>query len=250
LYLLADVGFASTSLAAAWSPWGAVPGVIAALHLVVLAGLGAADDLVDQRLRLRRGFVIVVATGLVGVLAAESLGSALGEILRLSIALGVAVAAALTLATWPREAWGAVPTPLAGASEASTPDPADAIDVARLERLMLEERPYLDAELDLGRLSARLAMPPHRLRRLINRRLGYRNFADFLAEARLTEVKRRLADPALARRPILSIALESGFPSLATFNRVFKARENSTPSAFRRAALGAQSQKEATQDAE
>ena len=36
------------------------------------------------------------------------------------------------------------------------------------------------------------------------------------------------------RVPILTIAMDAGFGSLAVFNRSFKARQGETPSAYRR----------------
>ena len=46
-----------------------------------------------------------------------------------------------------------------------------------------------------------------------------------------------LADPEQARTPILTIAMDVGYASLATFNRSFKTEEGTTPSAFRSKAL-------------
>lgn len=236
VFALADAGVVPGPWVAAWAPRGALPAGLAVAHLAALALRGARDDLVDERRRLRRGLVLAIALGLAVVLVAEHLGGPLGERLRLATAAVLAFGAMAVLAHWPREAWGGVPAvptaPPAGLA------PADALELARLRRVMDEERAFLDPGLDLGQLATRVGVPPHRLRRLINGHLGHRHFADFLNDARLAEVRRRLAEPALARRPILSIALEAGFPSLATFNRVFKAREGMTPTAFRQQALG------------
>lgn len=57
----------------------------------------------------------------------------------------------------------------------------------------------------------RLAIPEYRLRALINKRLGYRNFNALLHEHRLRDACERLADPARAHLPILTIALDVGF---------------------------------------
>lgn len=81
-------------------------------------------------------------------------------------------------------------------------------------------------------------MPEYVLRRLINERLGHRNFAAFVNEYRLREVSERLADRAVDRRPILTLALESGFGSIGPFNRAFRDRFGVTPTQFR-AAQGA-----------
>jgi AraC-like DNA-binding protein len=77
-------------------------------------------------------------------------------------------------------------------------------------------------------------MAEYRLRRVINRQLGHRNFNDFLNAWRLREAAERLRDPAQARLPILTIALDLGYGSIGTFNRAFKATMGVTPSEFRR----------------
>jgi Helix-turn-helix domain len=81
-------------------------------------------------------------------------------------------------------------------------------------------------------------IPEHVLRTIINGELGYRNFKDFLNGFRIREANRRLADPAEAAVPILTIALDAGFRSLSTFNRVFKITHGLTPSAYRSKAVG------------
>ena len=98
---------------------------------------------------------------------------------------------------------------------------------------------YRDPELTLAGLAQRLGLPEYRLRELINRQLGYRNFAAFINEHRLREVEQRLADPSCDRRPILTLALEAGFGSIGPFNRSFKDRQGVTPRAFRELRRGA-----------
>ncbi len=242
VYALASLGAMPSAWVVAWAPWGSVPAGAAVVHLVVRALRGARDDLVDERRRWRHGLVGVLAVGLLMVLVGESWGGVPGERLRMATAAVVAFGAMAVMAGWPTAAWGVKTSKPASAPPESAP--LDAIELGRLNQLMVEERVFLDAELDLPGLAKRLGVPPHRLRQLINGRLGHRHFSDFLNEARLAEVKRRLADPALARRPILTLALEAGFPSLATFNRVFKQREGLTPTAFRQQALGAALDKE------
>jgi AraC-like DNA-binding protein len=79
-------------------------------------------------------------------------------------------------------------------------------------------------------------MPEYRLRGLINDGLGHRNFNAFLNRYRLDDAKAALADPHQAEVPVLTIALDAGFQSLAPFNRAFKADTGLTPTEFRRRA--------------
>ena len=108
--------------------------------------------------------------------------------------------------------------------------------LAQLERLMKVERLYRQEGLTIGTLAARLGLSEQRLRRTINRGLGYRNFNEYLNRHRLADAKQALADPTQADVPILTIALDSGFQSLGPFNRAFKAETGMTPSEFRQSA--------------
>ena len=131
----------------------------------------------------------------------------------------------------------------APAQDTSTPpaelEEEDARAAAILERLMREERLAREPGLTVAALAARLRMPEYRLRRLINQRLGHRNFNAFLNQWRLGEVKDALADRAQREVPISTIALDAGFASLGPFNRAFRAETGLTPSAFRARSLGA-----------
>lgn len=105
---------------------------------------------------------------------------------------------------------------------------------AALQTLMTVDHAYRDPELSLKGLALRLTMPEYRLRELINHELGFRNFPAFLNHYRLNEVEARMNDPALDRRPILTLALEAGFGSIGPFNRAFRERHGITPTAFRK----------------
>jgi AraC-like DNA-binding protein len=113
-------------------------------------------------------------------------------------------------------------------------DPADDRLADALDAAMSVDRLYRDPDLSVAGLARRLEVPEYRLRRLINRRLGHRNFSAFLNGHRLAEVRAALADPAKADRPVLTLALEAGFGSIGPFNRAFKAETGLTPTEFRR----------------
>ena len=113
---------------------------------------------------------------------------------------------------------------------------ADRADLVRLEALMATE-PWRRERLAIGQLAQELGLPEHRLRRLINSRLGYRNFADFLNARRVEAAKQRLANPTDARTTVAVIAFDLGYGSLGPFNRAFRAATGATPSDWRRRAL-------------
>jgi AraC-like DNA-binding protein len=111
------------------------------------------------------------------------------------------------------------------------PEAAQAMD--RLIRLMDGEALYREPGLTLKAIADKVGLPEYRLRRIIHGELGFSNFNAFLHSYRIGEACRRLADPAQARTPILTIALETGYQSVNTFNRGFRDVMGVTPSAYR-----------------
>jgi AraC-like DNA-binding protein len=94
----------------------------------------------------------------------------------------------------------------------------------------LDNAGYLQPGLTISQLAAQLGCPDHHLRKLINRRLGYTNFNAFLNHYRVAEARKRLVESSL---PVLTIALDLGYGSIAPFNRAFKEIVGFTPSAYR-----------------
>jgi AraC-like DNA-binding protein len=111
---------------------------------------------------------------------------------------------------------------------------ADQRLIDALMRLMADERIYRQENITIGSVALRLRIPEYRLRRLINQRLGYRNFNVFLNNHRIKEAKAALADPAQAKVPVITIAMDAGFQSLGPFNRAFKTVTGITPTEYRR----------------
>jgi AraC-like DNA-binding protein len=99
---------------------------------------------------------------------------------------------------------------------------------------MEKDRIYREEGFSIALLADRMRIPEYRLRRLINQRLGQRNFTGFVNSYRLAETIAALADPGQAQVPILTIALDAGFQSLGPFNRAFKSETGVTPTEFRR----------------
>jgi len=132
-------------------------------------------------------------------------------------------------------------TAAAGAADAPSqsvavedPNAADKRLLDALMRLMAEERVYRHEGMTIGSLATKLGVPEYKLRRLINQKLGYRNFNVFLNDRRIEEVKAALADPSQAEVPVITIAMDAGFQSLGPFNRAFKATTGVTPTEYRR----------------
>jgi AraC-like DNA-binding protein len=117
------------------------------------------------------------------------------------------------------------------------PDPAEDRLADSLQHAMAVEHAYRSEDLSIASLAARLSVPEYRLRRVINQRLGHRNFNAFVNGFRLAETMAALADPSKRGVPVLTIALTAGFQSIGPFNRAFKAATGLTPTEFRRQKL-------------
>lgn len=118
----------------------------------------------------------------------------------------------------------------------------------RLRRLIEVERIHLDPELSFAAFVRRMGAPERAVRQLINHELGHDHFRAFLNACRMTEARRLLADPARDGDKLIAVALDSGFSSLASFNRVFRASEGCTPSDYRAARRGAPSAQPASEE--
>lgn len=237
----------------------AILGVAAVLlvHLFLVLLRGRQDDLDPYRRRMR----LLLAGGgglyVAAVLAAHALGALEGR--PVEAAMGQSAAQIVFKLAWIALAIGH-PSPLQrlyDTSHLKPPSPGSALtapeetpeaalalpSVAQAqasrhaERIlvaMAEESLYRQPGLSIGRLADHLGLPEHRVRALINGPLGFKNYSAFLNHFRLAEVARRLRDPGEAHLPILSIALDVGYGSLAPFNRAFREAYGCTPSDFRR----------------
>ena len=110
------------------------------------------------------------------------------------------------------------------AGNAVTPKPFNAVDALELEHLqkLIDAGVCFEEGLTIGGLAEKLNMPEHRLRVLINKGLGYRNFPAFLNDHRIAAAKQWLSDPSRGREQIIQIAYGLGYASLAPFNRAFR----------------------------
>lgn len=211
-----------------------------ALYVIVRSWRG---DLVEARRRLRGPFLAAVTfyvLTLSGVEIAESLGMEATPQLRLAGGLSLALYCALGAMVFLRartDLFGAAtpPAPPAGA------DLADRHLLARLEQRMGPGEAWRREGLTIGALAEEVGAPEHRLRRLINDQLGFRNFAAFVNARRIAAAKTMLTAPELARKPVSAIAFELGFGSLGPFNRAFKEATGLTPTQWRRQAANAAS---------
>lgn len=103
--------------------------------------------------------------------------------------------------------------------------------VARFDECLEVHKPYLDPDLTLTALAARLEAPPRHVSQLVNARFGV-NVPAYLNRRRVEEAIRRLT--AAPATPIKVVMFESGFRSKSIFNREFQRCAGMSPSEFRR----------------
>ncbi|MGD9967509.1 MAG: helix-turn-helix domain-containing protein [Hyphomonadaceae bacterium] len=245
------VALLAVGIAGRTAPEAAIPGIwllhnligaVLVLHILALIAAGWRGDLVEQRRRIRIAVLLAGATYALVITLVQTGELLVGSAERLS---PLAAAALMTMSLVSMWAFGRVDAQLfAAPAPASAPAPeppaiggADAVVAAELDRLMRVERLYREEGLTISSLALRLRVPEHRLRQLINQKLGHRSFSAYLNQWRLAEAKAALAEPDQASVPISTIALDAGFGSLGPFNRAFKAATGLTPTEFRDAAL-------------
>lgn len=213
-------------------------------HAVLLAVRHMADDLVVHRRGFRVFFSLTV--GVLGIAVAltkiwdapHGVMTAFGQV---EAVLSFAIA--LSFALWALKARDdifALPeaaTPIGDAEQRiDAIAPEDRPIIARLKDEMARGR-YREPGLTVGSLAAIVGTTEHRLRRLINQGLGYRNFSCFLNEARINDAKGILSDPDESRRQIVQVAFDLGYGSIASFNRAFRDATGMSPTVFRRREL-------------
>jgi len=234
------------------APAGGVRIAVIAVNLVVLGFIALAvtqtiaswsSDLVERRRRVR-----------VFIVAASALYGGINAVLQILLPIGAAaeiastvnsaalagVVAAISYAMMRVDGADLFPAAPEAAPVVIAPGQlaAEAANdqklVDALMRLMADERIYRHDNITIGTLATKLGIPEYRLRRLINQRLGYRNFNVFLNNHRIEEAKAALSDPTQAEVPVITIAMDAGFQSLGPFNRAFKATTGVTPTEYRR----------------
>jgi AraC-like DNA-binding protein len=102
---------------------------------------------------------------------------------------------------------------------------------AKLDHYLQIGKPYLNKNLTVGELADAIEVPAYQLSRLINAHYG-QTFFELINTYRVKEVKKRFFDPKFSNLTLLGIAMECGFNSKASFNRIFKQLTNQTPTEY------------------
>lgn len=106
--------------------------------------------------------------------------------------------------------------------------------IGKISKLMVSSKPFLDPNLTLPQLANELDISTHHLSQIINEKF-HLNFFDFVNQFRIEEVKAKINNPEFNNYSLLGIAVDSGFNSKSSFNRIFKKFTNQTPSQYKSA---------------
>ena len=105
--------------------------------------------------------------------------------------------------------------------------------IQELKLLMTSTKPFLDPKLSAGDLARRLGVSNHRLSQIINEAAGV-SFYRFINRYRVEAFKEALETGKYPHMNLMGVALESGFNSKSSFNRIFKKETGVTPKQFAR----------------
>lgn len=102
---------------------------------------------------------------------------------------------------------------------------------AQLKNVVERDKLFLDAELNLNKLSSATGINAKVISAILNQ-YHKSNFNDFINQYRVEDVKEKLINPGYQHLTISAIALESGFNSQATFQRAFKHYTGMSPKEY------------------
>ena len=104
--------------------------------------------------------------------------------------------------------------------------------VNNLEKVMKEDKPYLNKNLSLNLLADKLNSRTHIVSYVINSHYNV-NFYNYINNFRFDYCKALIKNPKKQHLSIEGIALEGGFGSKSTFNTLFKKQSGMTPTQYK-----------------
>ncbi len=104
---------------------------------------------------------------------------------------------------------------------------------SKLNKLLSEEKIYLEQHAKVKQIARKLKIPPHKLSEIVNMKFGV-NFNEYLNRYRVEEVKKLLSNTAYDIYDLDGIAKFTGFSSRSSLTRVFKRITQITPKQFKK----------------
>lgn len=106
--------------------------------------------------------------------------------------------------------------------------------VAGINKLIIDDKKYLTHHLKMIDIANELGVSEYKISQAIRYHFASPNFNHFVNSFRVEHAKHIFAQPSAQEWTILVIALESGFSSITSFNRAFKAEFGYAPNQYRR----------------
>jgi AraC-like DNA-binding protein len=103
----------------------------------------------------------------------------------------------------------------------------------RIERLMADEKLYLNNLFSINRLSRHSGIPPNQISQILNE-MFHQTFFEFVRHYRINEAQKLLSVPANAEIKIEEIAHKVGYNSKSAFNKAFLSITGETPLSFKK----------------
>ncbi len=190
-------------------------------------------DLVEKRLRFRNTFIIITAAliGITLIVEATPLIKESKDLLQVMQRSSILLLTGYFLLSNFGFQPGFFFREIAKQKTITQDDP---VLEEQLMALLNKEKIYRKEGLTIKELAEIMQVQEHRLRRLINGQLDFKNFNDFLNQYRVNEACEILIDPTQNQKTILEIAYALGYQSIGPFNKAFKDLKNTTPTAFRK----------------
>lgn len=218
------------------------------IDVILIAFNGRRHDLIEQRRRLRVPFSLGLGT-IIAMIVALSMISTFMDPDTAGTFLGYATLASclaififtlvMNLATFNLFKESPLLT-TTNETKAIAVEEKDAIEyqvdpdiISKITLAMEAEELFTEPKLTIGDLAKKIHVQEYKLRRIINKGLGYRNFNQFLNQYRVDAASKLLLDSRESQLPISTIALDVGYASLSSFNKAFKEIKGMTPSAYR-----------------
>lgn len=117
------------------------------------------------------------------------------------------------------------------ASTSRLPDTSAIQFIDRLQKIIETEKLYLDPSLQVSTLAKQAGIPAKTVSAVLNQHL-HKSFSTFVNEYRVAAFKERIMQQDADKLTIPGIAMECGFSSVATFQRIFKQLTGATPSSY------------------
>ncbi len=206
-------------------------------HVLWVALTGYRGDLITPRRRFRLAFaglvpVVAIVIGIIEIAYPNAENAIAMRLLQSSVFVALALLFTVWMTKMDRDLL-VITRPKGQLYD----DAAQETEMRRLQELLSADIHRTEG-LSIGSLAEAMEIPEHRLRRLINHHMGYRNISELINDRRIDDAKDKLSDPLLFDRQITQIAFDVGYGSLAPFNRAFRERTGLTPKQYRQKFLG------------